>query len=123
MGNIEGIDVYLSCEFSSSGSGMDDWNDQDWEDDKNWDDDGDWDKEDDGSWDNESEDWNLPDMSDGDMNRPNSKKAEARLEVLTSFSTYNDPDMQGLLWIAHLSGMASWLGWIVMLPLGGLLYT
>jgi len=31
--------------------------------------------------------------------------------------------MQDLLWIAHLSGMASWLGWIIMLPLGGIIYT
>ena len=100
---------------------MEEWDDEDWTDDgkDTWDDEEEWD---DGGWDKD-EDMDGPDGPDGSKEAATYMDSDEVLNAMIMFSTYSDPGMQDWLWLTHLAGMATWLGWLVQIPIGGVIYT
>ena len=84
----------------------------------------------DDSWDSYDDDFYYDDYSndttdelDESDERPAEKSvSEQELMLKAQFSTVYYPEMEEWLWITYLSGMASWFGWIVMIPLGSVIY-
>ena len=66
--------------------------------------------------------WTCKQPDNADAGGPDTGAPMVTETVLPAFSTYDDKIMEWILWVIYLSGMAWVFGYIVMIPMGQVIY-